>query len=667
MSGRGTSATAGVLFGLAAAEVTVVVVVGAVSDVGAPGLVNGFAVSNAVLGLSLAVAGWPIAGRRPGNPIGWSMLAAGIGYVTSAAGYAVLAAGAQAGGQDPGWRLLATVTNIAWTWAVTLLLPVTLLLFPDGHLLGRRWRWLVLTAAVNAVLLAAMAVVPEQTLSSQLGVRGYLTVPGARQLGWVAAVNVVAGLLVYVGCLVALVLRFRRGDELVRQQLLWLVLAVVIIVGCSAVSDILRINSWLAIFSIALLPLAIMISILRYQLLDIRLVVSRSVLYLLLTVLVTAAYAGLVALLDTLLRVETGQRRSIIATLAIALAFHPARRWLQGRIEWIFYGARGDPVRAVAEVGARLGNVPDGSTGLEGVLDALCHVMRLPAASILVDGVVIASCGSQTTAQQKVPLRQGSRTVGELLVGLRAGQNRLDLADTRLLELLSDSLAVAVRATALTEDLHKAREAVVVAREEERRRLRRDLHDGLGPALTGVGLKAHAARRLSLSDPSQSVTLLTELGAEVAAAINDIRRLVNGLRPPALDELGGLVAALRDQAEILSHHPDGTSLKVYVDAEALPAVLPAATEVAVYRIATEALTNISRHSTASAARVSLIADGSALTVLISDNGTDFSDWRAGVGLTSMRERARELGGACQAGPSSHGGRVSVSIPLRDVP
>jgi signal transduction histidine kinase len=293
--------------------------------------------------------------------------------------------------------------------------------------------------------------------------------------------------------------------------------------------------------------------------------------------------------------------------------------------------------------------------------------MRLPAASILVDGQTIASCGARTTAQQSVPLRQGSQTVGELRVGLRAGQSRLDVADIRLLGLLSAPLAVAVRATALTEDLHQAREAVVVAREEERRRLRRDLHDGLGPALTGVGLKAHAARRVGLTDPSRSVTLLTDLGAEVTAAINDVRRLVNGLRPPALDGLGGLVAALRDQAAILCHHPDGTSLTVSVDAEALPPVLPAATEAAVYRIATEALTNVSRHSTASTARVSLVADARALTLLIADNGTDASDWRAGVGLTSMHERASELGGACEAGPSPHGGRVSVSIPLRGSP
>ena len=651
---------AGMLFAFALVEILTAAVASAASGLSLRALMDGFAVSSAVIGCSLAVAGWPIARHRPGNALGWLLLSGGILFALSAAGYALLAVATSPGEDSPVWRMVATATNAGWPWVIALLLPVTLLVFPDGTLLGRRWRWTVIAAAANAVIFVVMAVFPSETLSGQLGVRGYPT--GALpDLPWIAIVSTVLGTVVYVAAVAALIVRYRHGDERVRRQLLWLLLAALVMVTGFVVSDYLHAGNWLSIFLIALVPLAISLAVLRYQLLDIRLVLSRSLLYLVLTTGVIAAYAGLVTVLDAALRRQVGLGSSVLATLLIAGAFNPVRTWLQRRIDRVFYGARRDPVRAIAEVGQRLGDV--GASGLDGVLEALCQVLRLPSASIETQGRELAAYGSPPPLRRSVPLRRGDEQIGELTVGLRAGETRLDPADERVLALLSASVSVAVRATLLAEQLGRAREALVTAREEERRRLRRDLHDGLGPVLTGVVLQADAARRLAVSDPGRAAALMAQVRTQTTAAIDDIRRLVNELRPPALDGLG-LLGALREQATSLSHRADGVPLHITVLANEPLQELPAAVEVAAYRIATEALTNVTRHSAATAATIRLVADHATMTVQITDNGRrNGHSWQAGVGLTSMRERAAELGGTCDAGPGTEGGHVTVAIPL----
>lgn len=201
------------------------------------------------------------------------------------------------------------------------------------------------------------------------------------------------------------------------------------------------------------------------------------------------------------------------------------------------------------------------------MLEALCQVMRLPSASIMADGTELAAYGTAPALRQSIPLRQGGELVGELIIGVRAGESKLAPADEKVIDLLSTSLSVAVRATALAGELSQAREALVTAREEERRRLRRELHDGLGPALTGVVLKADAARRMALTRPDQAATLMAELRAQTTAAIDNIRQLVNELRPAVLDGLG-LVGALREQATTLNRRADGSPLYVTIEADA---------------------------------------------------------------------------------------------------
>ena len=198
---------------------------------------------------------------------------------------------------------------------------------------------------------------------------------------------------------------------------------------------------------------------------------------------------------------------------------------------------------------------------------------------------------------------------------------------------------------------------MIMATAEERRRLHRELHDSLGPVLTGAALTADGTALAARTDPARAEKLATELGEQLRQAIGDVRRIVYGLRPPALDELG-LVAALQRQEGQLG------DLDLTVDTPNQLPPLPAAVEVAAYRSATEAVTNVVRHSNAKRAMVSLRGDSSGLRILVTDDGSSPNGWTPRVGLSSIKERAAEVGGRCEAGPTPDGGRVDALLPLR---
>jgi signal transduction histidine kinase len=250
--------------------------------------------------------------------------------------------------------------------------------------------------------------------------------------------------------------------------------------------------------------------------------------------------------------------------------------------------------------------------------------------------------------------------VGQLQLTPRHPNEPFTPADRTLLEAIASHAGIAVHAVRLTTDLQRSREHLVTAREEERRRLRRDLHDGLGPTLASMTLKLDAARLLLIQNPSGVAPLLVELKAQMQETIGDIRRLVYDLRPPALDELG-LVSALREQATQFSQL-DGLQVSIEMPDRLPP--LSAATEVALYRIVLEALTNIARHAQAHMCCIRLdIAD--ALSLEVRDDGVGLpSNHQTGVGIASMRERAAELGGTCLIESGVTGGtHVLVHLPL----
>ena len=659
---------AAALFAVGVAEVVIAVGCGFASDLSWLELNNLLVMSNATIGLTLSAAGWLIAGRRPRNPIGWLLLAGGISYASTAAGITALACVPTADRADPWWRLVATATNTGWTWALTLFLPLSLMLFPDGRLPSRRWRPLLILPAVGAPILGALGMLFDFSLS--VGVSGYGANHALLQYGWPGAVAAIAIMSSYVGALACLLVRFRHGTEQVRRQLLWVLLALLLVVTTFVLDPLLPDSTFL-LLTIALVPVAIGVAVLRHQLLDIRVVFSRSLLYLLLTAGVIAVYLIVVAVLDQVVRSQVALGSSVLATLLVVVAFNPLRVWVQRLVNRAVYGAREDPVRAMAAVGARLSEVGDQhGDGLVEVLASLCQVMRFPYGTITVQGRDVASVGraeppapDTTSPVHVTQLTWGEESVGKLVVGLRPGETKVAAADRQVLDLLAGPIAVAVRAGLLSAELSRSREQVITAREEERRRLRRDLHDGLGPVLTGVVLNAEAALRLVEADPQRSAELISALRDQTSGALTDIRRLVYDLRPPALDSLG-LIGALKEYAMLLTRRADGQPLAVTVRATVTIPELPAAVEVAAYRIVTEALTNVTRHSNATSATVTVAVDDSALVVAVHDDGVNVGGgWQPGVGLTSIRERAAELGGQCTIATDRTGGRVDVRLPI----
>ena len=240
---------------------------------------------------------------------------------------------------------------------------------------------------------------------------------------------------------------------------------------------------------------------------------------------------------------------------------------------------------------------------------------------------------------------------------------RLSDSDEHVLRLATPLLAQTLRARALADDLQESREQTITALEEERRRLRRDLHDGLGPRLSGIAFTSDAARNTLRGDPDQADDLLRTLRSETATAIHEIRQLVYGMRPPALDELG-LVPALQQQADQL-RTPDGRQLRVTLEAADLP-TLTAAVEVAAYRITVEALTNSARHSGSDEAAARLAVRDDELVIEVRDRGRANGAWKPGVGLASMRERAAELGGTLATDHSAEGSTIRAVLPLGQV-
>ncbi|HUR09464.1 MAG TPA: histidine kinase [Nonomuraea sp.] len=638
----------------AAAEVAVGVAGAVVADMNFQAAVDTFIVTNGAIGLSLACAGVLLAWKRPRNVVGWLMLAAAVTQAGTAAGAGLWAAGTAYSWPEGVLRTLVTFAMYSWPWSIALCLPLILLVFPDGRPPSTRWAWLVYVTVLTAPLFVLeMGASPSGLAPGPAGT-GYLTLPFHDDLQALWTVTEIRGVVLILAALAGLVVRYRRGGEQERRQLLWLLFAVLLVAGVMLVWGVFQTGPVLILLAIPLIPIAIAVAILRHGLLDIRLVISRAVLYGLLTAGVVGAYALLVAVLG-----NAGLGDPAIATVLIAVAFNPVRVWLQRVVDRLLYGDRADPARALSRIGNRL---VDPAPGLAGVVAALCEVLRLPFAALRSGDMERAAYGTAPGLLHTVPLMYEGGRVGELIIGLRPGEKAVASADTRVLELLAVPLAMAVHATSLSAELQRNRERIVVAREDERRRLRRDLHDGLGPTLTGVVYRADAAGNVITEDPARAKELIRTLRSELTAAIADIRRLVYGLRPPALDELG-LVGALRHQAEQMSltvgiHAPDDLS------------ALPAAVEVAAYRIVAEALANVARHAGASSAQVDLTI-GDRLHIEVRDDGGDGNGdgggWRPGVGLRSMRERAEELGGTCRIGPGPGGGRVVALIPLAVTP
>jgi two-component system, NarL family, sensor kinase len=560
----------------------------------------------------------------------------------------------------------AAVWVEGWLWtSVVPGVEILLLWFPTGTVVGPRWRWAVWGAvAADACLWLGTAFTPGP--DGDFGRNGDNPLGSAaveRVLGPVGVAGQALLAVVFLAAIASLVVRYWRGDALTRAQLRWLLVAVTVIAVTIAVPATGFLGVLLLVVNIlatVLLPVTLAVALTRAGF-----ALPRVLVYGLLSTLLLLAYLAVVGGADALLGGRADRAAALVAAGLVAVLVAPVRTRLQRSVDRLVYGDRGDPYAVLSDLGRRIVGSPDDL--LAEVVTTVARALHTPYVAVELTGeeAPAARTGEPAATSVVVPLSVRGQQVGRLLVAQRNPREAFGSRDLRLLDELARPIAVAAHAAALTRDLQHSRESLVIAREEERRRIRRDLHDGLGPALAGVALGLDAARNTLRRDPAGTERTLTSLKAEVQASLADVRRLVYDLRPPALDRQG-LVAAVEEYAARLRER---TALEVTVSAPPLPPLIAAA-EVAAFRIITEALTNVVRHSGARRAGVVVSLTGSCLRLTVTDDGSGLPDGgpRAGVGITAMTERAEEIGGTCVVMPGAEGGTAVVAeLPLREMP
>lgn len=569
-----------------------------------------------------------------------------------------------------------------------LLLPA---LFPQGRAVTPRWRravWLVAAGWLIYDVYFAFAdrrsenymyAIPEASRPpNPLGVLPSSEI--ALGLPWL-----VLSLLTIAVAIGGLMTRWRRsrGTE-TAQQIKWVAFAFMLLLGLFAldlVTEVLESELGVelgvtgaleVLVALATVGLAVVwgLAVLRFRLHQVDMVINRTVVYGLLTAIITSVYVAVVAGIGSVLTVDqTGL--VLVATGLVAVGFAPVRDLVQGGVNRMMFGQRDDPYLVMSALGRLMAEAGTPEETLQTLVETVAGSLRLPGAEIELenDGAweVRASFGSIPVSGSRaevVPLRDQGELVGRLTVSPRSPREPLSTRDRAVLADLAGPAAAVARSVRLTTALQASRERLVLAREEERRRVRRDLHDGLGPSLAAQTFQLDEILDRVQSNPAQAAGLVRELKRNNQQLVSDVRRLVNDLRPPALDELG-LAGALEAHVGQL----DGAirlKIDVNTDPDPLPDV-PAAVEVAAYHIAREAMTNAMRHAEASSCVTTLTASQGRLVISVRDDGSGIgTDTNPGVGLQSMRERTEELGGSLVISVGDRSGTEVVAyIPIHD--
>lgn len=429
---------------------------------------------------------------------------------------------------------------------------------------------------------------------------------------------------------------------------------------------------------ILLVPLSITIAITRYRLWNIDPIINRTLVYGTLSFLTIAFYILVVGRFAIYFRSnESNLIISFIATGVVAILFEPLRQRLQQGVNRLMYGERDDPATVLTRLSQQLESALAPESILQTIVETLAATLRLPYAAIsLLDEEprFTSTLNLPPSGLIHFPLTNQTERIGELILAPRSQGESFSPADMKLIIIIAQQAGVVAHAVHLTQelrqlnaDLQQSREQLVTAREEERRRIRRDLHDGVGPILASLLQRLDTVRILIPNEPGKAASMAEDLKGQVKTTIADIRRLVYALRPPVLDELG-LVSAIR---EYTADYQGASGLQVNVIApETLPH-LPAAVEVAAYRIVLEAFANVVHHAQATTCHISMsIAkqeNDSMFFVEIADNGQGLPvKLHAGVGIVSMRERVAELGGSISIKPRAGGGtHVRACLPFSE--
>ncbi|MGI5169705.1 sensor histidine kinase [Spirillospora sp. CA-253888] len=625
---------------------------------------------SALAGLPLALAGAALATRLPRHLMTWLLLATGTVAVTDGVTAAYGTWSLLEHGGDLPLTAPAVFAGARLGPMINMAIPALVLFFPDGALPSRRWRWPVRTVlGAQALGAVSLLMIPWDVFSTGEPLPPVLagmaldpltppvpdwvwplTVPLCRESFFVAFALAVA----------AFVVRFRNAGPVRRAQLRWMLLAVLLDIVLMAAGEGVRATAppgvtwWIgeAMFVLlhALLAVAIVVAVARYRLYDVDLLLGWTLLY--------AGVAAAVVAVDMAVFVGVGTviddpLAAVLAAGVVAVVYGPLRLRLQRAVNRMLTG-RGEPYEVVSALARRLEEAVEPDELLLEVARVVAVSFRSPYVRVELDRAdgrtVTAEHGRPRADAVVLPFEYRGTPIGRLALVPRTGA-RLSDADQRLLADVVRQAAAAARATALTEELQRSRELLVTRIAEERRRLRRDLHDGLGPSLAAAALKIEAARNLAARDLPAADGTLREVRGDLAGVLTDVRRLVHDLRPPSLDRFG-LAGAVERQAERFRSH----ALRVTVGCSGDLEALPAAAEEAAYRIVGEALANVSRHAGAGSCAVRLSAGADALEVEVVDDGRGVPPSApAGVGLVGMRERAEELGGACAVTVRPEGG------------
>ena len=621
--------------------------------------------SSSVPGVVLAAAAAVLALRLPRHPMTRLLLAGGVLCTLNgvAAAYATLSMTSFGGGLP----LTTAAAHVGGRLGpvLNLIPPLVLLLFPDARLPSPRWRPVAaLSIAATAFAALVLVAVPWRVLGvDDPRFPDLVTVPlpdgvwaGAVAVTpWIIATSPVIPLLVFVR-------RFHGADRVRRAQLRWMLLAallnvvlmVVPLLAGGLVVDVAFVVSMMAVAA------AVVIAVTRHRLYDVDVVLGATLVYgglaTVVVIIDLALFVGVSAIVDEPVA-------AVAAAGVVAVLYGPLRARMQRWVDRILTGGS-DPYAVVSALGRRLEEVVEPAELLHEVARTVSTAFRSPYARVELDradgATVVAEHGYVPGPEELVvlPFAYRETVIGRL--ALAAPSIPAAAASRQLLADVVRQAAAAVRATSLADELQLSRERLVTGVAEERRRLRRDLHDGLGPTLAAAALKIEAARNLTEHDPGAARSVLDEVRDDLGAVLGDVRRLVHDLRPPALDQWG-LAGAVRRQAERFDGRP---AVTVHTDGD-LDA-LPAAVEVAAYRIASEALANAVRHAAATRIEVTLRSGSDGLEIEVVDDGAGIAAGpSAGIGLVAMRERSAELGGSCTVGPAPGGGtRVHALLPVR---
>jgi signal transduction histidine kinase len=614
-----------------------------------------------------AVVGAMIVGRQARNPIGWILVvgALSLAVVLAASPYAWVALDAHPGSL-PGGSWAALVSSL---WPIFFAWPLAVaFVFPDGRLPSRRWRPYALFAVGSMTLLVLVLVLsdmleePFSDVANPFPLRLPETVGFLRPLAWL---SVFASL--FIGA-AAIRVRYRRSLGVERLQMLWLAYAALLIplgvvwflvwslvFGDAGTGD--AVVAFLLGMEVAV-AIAVGVAVTRYRLYDIDRLINRTLVY-----SVLSASLGLVyALVSLLAGVAFGRGSTwvtALAVLTVTVTFGTLRGRAQAAVDWRFNRIRYEGlqrVRAFADdVGEGRREPEDVGVVLAAALrDPSAELLfRLPASDVYADrlGTVVMKPTGDDRSATKVKHR------GQEIGLLR--HNRALLARPDLLRSVLGAASLAIEIARLRvevriqlAEVEESRGRVVRAGYEERRRLERDLHDGAQQRLVTLGI---VLRRLQRSLPREAQILGPALGSavdEVGRAIEDLRTIAAGVRPPRLDE--GLAAALADLAR---------ASPVRVDVKATDERLPEAVEAAAYFVVCEAVTNAVKHGSPSHVRVEAMVANGALRLVVLDDGGGGATLVGGTGLVGLSDRVEAQGGTLLVhSPVGAGTRIEVEIP-----